>query len=62
MRERLIDLLFEIPCKADDCSARDYGRCTALDKLGRCQIEAIADHLIANGVIVLPCEGGSEND
>lgn len=58
MRERLIDLLNYIPCKAETCADVDGGRCGDLDKLCRCQIEVIADHLLANGVIVPPCKVG----
>ncbi|MBO5967682.1 MAG: hypothetical protein J6S14_04185 [Clostridia bacterium] len=58
MRDRLVELLNFIQCKADCCGALDGGRCGALDKLDRCQIETIADHLIANGVIVPPCKVG----
>ncbi len=52
-RERLIELLNFVKCKAESCSAVDGGRCVDLDKLDRCQIEAIADHLLANGVVVV---------
>ena len=59
MRDRLIGLLNYIPCNDGcACSALDGGRCGDLDKLDRCQIEAIADHLLANGVIVPPCKVG----
>ncbi|MBQ8893421.1 MAG: hypothetical protein IJ043_03325 [Clostridia bacterium] len=57
-RDRLIDLLNFVQCKAECCSALDGGRCGDLDHLDRCQMEAIADHLLANGVIVLPCKVG----
>ena len=50
MRERLIDMLNYIPCKQGcGCSALDGDRCGDLDKLDRCQIEAIADYLLADG-------------
>lgn len=59
MRGRLIDLLSYISCNDGCiCSALDGGRCSDLDKLDRCQIQAIADHLLANGVIVQPCKVG----
>ena len=59
MRDRLIELLSYIPCNDGCvCSALDGGRCLGLDKLDRCQIQAIADHLLANGVIVQPCKVG----
>lgn len=58
MRERLIELLNYIPCKAESCAAVDGGRCGDLDNLNRCQIEAIAEYLLANGVILPPCKVG----
>ena len=54
MRDRLIELLNFVQCKAECCSALDGGRCGDLDHLDRCQIESIADHLLAEGVIVPP--------
>ena len=60
MRDRLIELLNYTPCKAECCSALDGGRCGDLDKLDRCQIEAITDHLLANGVIVPPVNVGDK--
>ena len=60
MRDRLIELLNYIPCKAECCSALDGGRCGDLGKLDRCQIEAITDYLLANGVIVPPCKVGDK--
>lgn len=58
MRDRLVELLNFVQCKAECCSALDGGRCGDLDNLDRCQIEAIADHLIANGVVLPPCKVG----
>lgn len=58
MRERLFELLNYISCKAECCSALDGGRCGDLDKLDRCQIEAIADCLLADGWIRPPCKVG----
>lgn len=60
MRERLIELLNYIPCKAESCAAVDGGRCGDLDNLNRCQIEAIANYLLENGVVVLPCKVGQK--
>lgn len=57
-RDRLIELMMCVRCKAECCSGLDGDRCGALDNLDRCQIETIADHLIANGVIVMPCKVG----
>ena len=58
MRDRLVELMNFVQCKAECCSALDGGRCGDLDNLDRCQIETIADHLIANGVVVPPCKVG----
>ena len=58
MRDRLIELLNFVQCKAECCSALDGGRCGDLDHLDRCQIETITDHLIANGVVLPPCKVG----
>lgn len=58
MRDRLVELLNFVQCKAECCSALDGGRCGDLDNLDRCQIETIADHLLENGVIVPPCKVG----
>ena len=60
MRDRLVNLLNFVQCKAECCAALDGGRCGDLDNLDRCQIETIADHLIANGVIVPPCKVGDK--
>ena len=56
MRDRLIELIKEgedrTPCAFDpevDCEDK---------KCGDCEREAIADHLLANGVIVPPCKVG----
>lgn len=56
MRDRLVELLSIIPCNAESCSAVCDGRCQEFDDLDRCQIGQLADHLIANGVIVPPCK------
>ena len=58
MRDRLVELLSIIPCNAESCSAVCDGRCQEFDDLDRCQIGQLADHLIANGVIVTPCKVG----
>ena len=58
MRDRLVELLSIIPCNAESCSAVCDGRCQEFDDLDRCQIGQLADHLIANGVIVPPCKVG----
>ena len=59
MKDRLIELLNDISCKTDcACSALDMGRCSHLDILDRCQIDAIAEHLLASGVIIPSCRAG----
>ena len=59
MRDRLIEFLCAVACKGDDrreggCGFRQNDRCNRIEKLDMCMIECIADHLLANGVIV-PC-------
>lgn len=49
MRDRLIELLYE----SEPLHERDLD-----DDLADGEIEAIADHLLANGVIVPPCKVG----
>lgn len=56
MRDRLIELIKEgediTPCAFDpECDCNDKS-------CGDCQRKAIADHLLANGVIVPPCKVG----
>lgn len=49
MRDRLIELLEQIAGQTDDDACRDCdGDCV------RCAYENVADHLLANGVIVQP--------
>lgn len=55
MRDRLVELLSDIPCNAESCSAVCDGRCQEFDDLDRCQIYRLADHLTENGVVVPPC-------
>lgn len=55
-REKLIDLLEEINVTADeDCGIDRHTGGRVIDIHGA---EWVADHLIANGVIVLPCKVG----
>lgn len=54
-RDRLIELLNSVQCKVNCCIAVNES-CADLDNLDRCQIQAIADYLIANGVILRPCK------
>ena len=56
-REKLIELLIEAdmqlkyPCE-EECELCD------LHDVGRCDMVHMADHLIENGVVVLPCRCG----
>lgn len=56
MRDRLIELIKqgvnEVPCKDNENID-----CTGI-ACKSCEIGGIADHLIANGVILLPCKEG----
>ena len=63
MRDRLIELICNIKCKGEDfrnggCALRKDERCIKIDNLDMCMIGCIADHLLANGVIVPPCKVG----
>ena len=53
MRDRLVELIGVVPCNESSCSAVCNGRCEDFDDLDRCQKQKLADHLIANGVVVL---------
>ena len=62
-RKRLIELLCAVECKGDDrreggCGFRQDDQCNRINKLDMCMIECIANHLLANGVIVPPCKVG----
>ncbi len=59
-RERLVELLNFVKCNAECCAALDGGRCGELDYLDRCQIEAIAELLLADGWIRPPCKVGTK--
>lgn len=56
-RERLIELLCGVTCDAY-CQESTHGQCRSVQKLNLCQLRHIADHLIANGVIVPPMKLG----
>lgn len=62
MRDRLMKLLCSVECDGGEtlgnCPQRRDGQCGTVQKLEMCQIGAIADHLLANGVIVPPCKVG----
>ena len=62
-RERLGKMLCNVFCYGDDrrevgCPERSHNKCSSIEKLEMCQIHNIADHLLANGVIVPPCNVG----
>lgn len=63
MGDRLIELLCGVECAGSDrreggCGYRDSAKCNRIEKLDYCMIACIADHLLANGVIVPPCKVG----
>ena len=62
MRDRLMKLLCGVECDGEEtfgnCPQRRDGKCRTVQKLEMCQIGAIADYLLANGVIVPPCKVG----
>ena len=63
MRDRLIAMLCSVKCEGADkrdggCQSRADNKCANINKLDMCMINKIADHLIANGVIVPPCKAG----
>lgn len=65
MRDRLISLLCGVECAGSDrreggCGYRDSAKCNRIEKLDHCMIACIADHLLANGVIVPPCKANDK--
>ena len=63
MRDRLIRLLCGVKCEGEDrreggCAHRVDDKCVRINGMEMCQIKKIADHLLANGVIVPPCKVG----
>lgn len=64
MRDRLMKLLCGVECDGEEtfgnCPQRRDGQCGTVQKLEMCQIGAITDHLLANGVIVPPCKVADE--
>lgn len=64
MFDRLIKMLSGVKCKGVDrweggCIARTDGECVRIKNLEMCMVNKIADHLIANGVIVPPYKCGT---
>ena len=62
MRDRLIKLLCGIECEGEetfgDCPQRRDGQCRTVQKLEMCQIGAIADEVLEDGWVRLPCKVG----
>ena len=62
-RDRLIELICKVECEGEEsflnCPERRNGNCRSIMKLEMCQVNAIADYLLANGVIALPREKGA---
>lgn len=62
MRDRLMKLLCGVECNGEEtlgnCPQRRDGKCRTVQKLEMCQIGAIAEHLLANGIIVPQCKVG----
>lgn len=59
MRERLIKLLCRSTIKTETCTTETHNQCAACEgDCGYCTI--LADYLLANGVIVLPCKIGEK--
>ena len=60
MKERLIELLCNVHCKGEEdsrsCAARRAGACRVIERLDMCMLTAIAEHLLAAGVLVPPAE------
>ena len=56
MRERLIELLIAAKSRCDD--TEKCKNCVGFCQVGECLNYVIADHLLANGVIVPPCKVG----
>ena len=59
MRNRLIELLLSKSCMTNRCPDVDCEKCECIAvHVG--DADKIADYLLANGVIVLPCDVGAE--
>ena len=57
MRDRLIELLSSKSCWGNDCDEGGCGKCGKIG-LPTDDIVILADHLLANGVVVPPCKVG----
>lgn len=65
MKESLKKLLCKVKCKGDDfyhggCMLRYNEQCEKIYKLESCMINSIAEHLIENNVVVIPCKTGEK--
>lgn len=64
MRDRLIELLCNVKCEGEECFGnyphRIGQKCNKVQRLEMCSVFAIADHLLAEGVIVPPCKVGDK--
>ena len=63
MRDRLVEMLCNVKCEGEECFGncphRIGQKCNKVQRLAMCSVFAIADHLLAEGVIVPPCKVGS---
>lgn len=57
MRDRLKELIRQKSCFYVNCDG-DCLKCTDKYSVLECDVERIADHLLANGIIVPPCKVG----
>ena len=55
-KDELIRLIETVACNGDEdfgsCPDRKYGRCREFAKVSYCAIQKLADHLIANGLVL----------
>lgn len=62
MRDRLVELLCNVKCEGEECFGncphRIGQKCNKVQRLEMCSVFAIADHLLAEGVIVPPVKVG----
>lgn len=62
MRDRLVELLCNVKCEGEECFGncphRIGQKCNKVQRLEMCSVFAIADHLLAEGIIVPPCAIG----
>lgn len=62
MRDRLVELLCNVKCEGEECFGncpyRIGQKCNKVQRLEMCSVFAIADYLLAEGVIVPPVKVG----